>query len=211
MRRYVGGHAHGDAGGAVHQQVGGAGRQHQRLGFGLVVVETELHGFLVEVEQQFMGDSRQANFGVAHGRRGIAVHRAEISLAVNQRITHGKSLGHAHDGVVYRGVAVGMILADYIPHHPRGFFVGLVVVVAEHRHGIQHAPMNRFQAVANVRQGAPDDDAHGVIQIGASHLLFEIGGNGLLGESQVGHGRKVRKMAQGFRMRRRAETVRGGG
>ena len=37
-----------------------------------------------------------------------------------------------------------------------------------------HAAMRRLEAIADVRQRAPDDYAHGVIQIGLSHFVFEI-------------------------------------
>ncbi len=36
--------------------------------------------------------------------------------------------------------------------------------------------MNRFQAVADIRQGTPHDHAHGVIEVGLLHLVFEIDG-----------------------------------
>src|SRR5208337_2122969 len=41
----------------------------------------------------------------------------------------------------------------------------------------EHAPVNGLQPVAGIRQRAPDDNAHRVIEIGAAHLLFDIDGN----------------------------------
>ncbi len=38
----------------------------------------------------------QARFGVPHGRRRIAVHRAEVSLPVDQRVAHVEILRQAH-------------------------------------------------------------------------------------------------------------------
>ena len=52
VRRDVGRHAHGDAGGAVDQQVREARRQHRRLGLRAVVVGHEVDGFLLDVGQQ---------------------------------------------------------------------------------------------------------------------------------------------------------------
>jgi hypothetical protein len=34
--------------------------------------------------------------------------------------------------------------------------------------------VHRLQAVAHVRQRAPDDHAHGVVEIRLAHLVFEI-------------------------------------
>ena len=56
MRRYVGRHTHGNAGGAVDQQLGNTCRQHRRFRLGTVVVIDEIDRLLVEVGQQFMRD-----------------------------------------------------------------------------------------------------------------------------------------------------------
>ena len=163
--RDIGGHTHGDAGGAVDQQVGYPGGQHMGDALGAVVVVDEIHRFLIQVGQQRVGDFAHAYLCVTHGRGGIAVYGAEVALAVNQHVAHRKRLGHAHNRVIDRGVAVGVVFTDHVPHHPRGLLVSLVPVVAEFIHGVQDPAVNRFQAVPHVRQGAPDDHAHGVIKV----------------------------------------------
>ena len=37
--------------------------------------------------------------------------------------------------------------------------------------------MDGLEAVAGVGEGAPDDDRHRVVEIGAAHLLFDIDGD----------------------------------
>ena len=37
--------------------------------------------------------------------------------------------------------------------------------------------MDRLQAVAHIGQGAADDHAHGVIEIRAAHLVFDVDGD----------------------------------
>ena len=180
VRRDVGRHADGDAGGAVDQQVRHPRRQHQRFFFGVVVVGDEVHRFLVEVGEQFVGDLRHAHLGVAHGRRRVAVHRAEVALPVHQHVAQRKRLRHADDGVVHRDIAVRVVFADDITDDARGLLVGLVPVVAEFAHRVQHAPVHRLEAVAHIRQGAPDDDAHRIVQIGLAHLVFKIDGQDFL-------------------------------
>ena len=112
-----------------------------------------------------MGDFAHAYLGVTHGRGGIAVYRAEVALAVHQHVAHRKRLGHAHNRVIDRGITMGVVFTDHVAHHPRGFFVGLVPVVAEFIHRVQDPAVHRFQAVPHVRQGTPDDYAHGVIKV----------------------------------------------
>ena len=78
---------------------------------------------------QRLRDLGQARFGVAHGGRRIAVHRAEIALPVDQRQAHGEILRHAHQGVVDRLVAVRVVFAHHVADDARRFDVGLVPVV----------------------------------------------------------------------------------
>src|SRR5690606_9204451 len=177
VRRNVGGHAHGDTGGAVHQQVGHLGRQHHGNLFGAIVVVGEVDGFLVEVGHQIMRQTLHADLGVTHGRRSVAIHRTEVTLTIHQRITQRKILRHAHDGFVDGGIAVRMVFTDDVAHDTGGLLVGLVPVVAEFAHREQHASMYGLQTITHVRQSASDDYAHGVIEIGLPHFAFD--GDGL--------------------------------
>ncbi len=123
--------------------------------------------------KQGFGRFGHANFGVTHGGRWIPVHGSEIALAVEQRQTHGKVLRHADHRIVNRLVTMRMILTHDIAHDAGGFSVGLVVGVALFVHAKEDAPVNRLQPVTNVGERARDDDAHGVIEIRAPHLLFD--------------------------------------
>ena len=186
VRRDVGGHAHRDAGGAVDQQVGEARRQDRGLLLGVVVVRDEVDGVLVQIVQQGVGDARHAHLGVTHGRRRVAVHRTEVALPVDQQVAQGKGLRHAHHGVVDGRVAMGVILTHHVADHAGGLAVGTVPDVALLVHGEQDAPMHGFEPVAHVRQGPAHDHAHGVIQVGLAHLVFQIDRENFSGE--IGHG-----------------------
>jgi hypothetical protein len=173
VRRDVRRHADGDARRAVDQQVRDARRQHDRLLRGLVVVRREVHRLLVEIRQQLAGDARHADLGVAHGGGGIAVDGAEVALAVDQRVAQGEVLHHADDRVVHGRVAVRMVLADDVADDAGGLLVRPVPVVAEVVHRVERPAMHRLQPVARVRQGARDDDGHGVVHEGLPHLVFD--------------------------------------
>ena len=69
VRRNLGGHADGDAVGAVDEQVGELARQDERLAVLAVVVVDEIDGVAFEVGEHLGGDGRQAGLGVPHGRR----------------------------------------------------------------------------------------------------------------------------------------------
>ncbi len=73
VRQEIAGHAHGDAGRAVHQQVGELGRQDRRLHEALVIVGLEIDGVEVQVGQHLDGGRGHAGLGVTHGGRRVAV------------------------------------------------------------------------------------------------------------------------------------------
>ena len=182
MRRNVGRHADRDARGTVDQQVRNARGQDQRLVLRAVVVRPEVDRLLVDVGEQLVADAGHANLGVAHGRRVVAVDRAEVALPVDQHVAQREILRHAHDGVVDRRIAVRVVLTDHVADDARRLLVGAVPVVRHLVHGVEHASMHRFEAVAHVRQRTPHDHAHRVIEIRAAHLLFEADRQRLLGE-----------------------------
>ena len=173
VRRDVGGHADGDAAGAVDQEVRVLRRQDRRLLAALVVVRPEVDRVLVDIGQQRVGDLGQPALGVAHRRRRIAVHRAEIALPVDQRQAHAEVLRHADQRVVDRRIAVRMVLAHHVADDQRRLAVRPAEIVAGVAHGVEDAPLHRLEAVAHVGQGAADDHAHGVIEVAALHLLLD--------------------------------------
>jgi hypothetical protein len=174
VRWNIGRHAHRDTRRTIDQQGRYAGRHDHRLALGTVVVFGEIDGFLVEIGQHFVRDLRHTHFGITHRGRRVAIDRTKVTLAIDQHVTQGERLRHTHDGVVHRGVAVGVVFTDHVTDHTRGFFIGFVVVITEHTHGVKHTPMYRFQAVANVGQSTANDDAHGVAKIRLTHLVFQV-------------------------------------
>ena len=171
MRRDVGRHADGDAAGAVDEKVREARRQNHRLLLRAVVVLAEIDGVLVDVLEQRVRHLGEAHFRVAHGRRRVAVDRAEVPLPVDQRQAEREFLRHAHQRVIDRLVAVRVILAHHVADDERRFAIRLVPVAAALVHGVEDAPVHRLQPVAHVGQSAADDHAHGVIEITPPHLV----------------------------------------
>ncbi len=182
MRRNIGCHTHGNAGRAVDQQVRKPGRHDRGLAFGTVVIFDEIDRLLVDIRKQFVRDTRHANFGVAHCRGRIAVNGPEVALSVDEQRSHRERLRHANDRVINGCIAMRMVLTDDVTDHAGRFLVGFVVVVTELTHREKYAAMDRLEAVPDIGQGAADDDAHRVIQIGLLHLLFETDGQQFLGD-----------------------------
>ena len=138
----------------------------------------EVHGVLVQVLEEFVGQAGEAHLGITHGRRGVAVDGTEVALAVHQRVAHGEVLGHADHGVVDRGVAVGVVFTDDVADDAGALAVGPVIVVARLGHGEEDAAVHRLEAVAHVGQGPADDDGKGVFEIRFAYLILDVDGYG---------------------------------
>ena len=148
--------------------------QDDRLLLAFIEVGNEIDGFLFDVREHFLGDFRKARFGVTHGRRRIAIDRAEVALAVDERVAHVEILRQAHERVIDGRVAVRMEFAEDFADDLGALAVGLGGGEAQLVHAEQDAAVDGLQAVAHVGQRAADDYAHGVIEVRLLHFRFDI-------------------------------------
>ena len=168
------GHADRDALGPVGQQIGEAGGQDGRLLVAPVVVVLEVDALLVDVAHHLHGQGRHLALRVPGGGGSQVAGGAEVSLPGHQGVAQGPGLHEAGQGVVDRRVPVRVVVAHDLADDAGGLGEGRGGAVAAVVHGVQDAPVNGFEAVAHVGQGAPDDDAHRVVQVGALHLLLQV-------------------------------------
>ena len=172
MRRDVRGHADGDAGGAVDQQVRNPRGQHGGFALRAVVVVHEVDGVAVDVEQHLLGDRGEPRLGVAHRGGRVVVDRAEVSLAVDERVAHGEVLRHPDEGIVDRRVAVRVELPEHLADDAGTLLVRGAGAQPHPLHGVQDAPVDGLESVPYVGQSSRHDDAHGVVKIRRAHLDF---------------------------------------
>src|SRR3972149_515526 len=172
MRRHVSGHADRYARRAVNEKVRERGGHDLRFLKRAVVVNSEIPRLLFYVREKLSANPRHPDFGVTHGRRRIAVNRAEVTLTVHERVTERKVLHHPRYGVVHGRVAVGVVFTYDVSDNARGLFIGLVPLDAHLVHREDYAPVHGLESVTDVRQSPSYDYAHGVIEIGFLHLVF---------------------------------------
>ena len=180
VARHFGGQADRDAARAVEQHERQPCRQLPRLGGRAVVVGNELDRAFVDLVEQQACDRRQPRLGVAHRRGAVAVARAEVALAVDQRVALRKVLRHAHQRVVGGGVAVRVELAQHIADDARAlhrFGTARGVERQTHAlHRVQDAPLHGLLPIAHVGQRAALDDAEGVFEVRAFGVLRQADG-----------------------------------
>jgi hypothetical protein len=64
-----------------------------------------------------------------------------------------------------------MELADHVADGARGLLELGTGLQSQLAHGVDDAPLHRLQAVADVRQGAIQDDVHRVVEVGLLRIL----------------------------------------
>ncbi len=176
VRRDVGGHADGDAAGAVDQEIRNARGENDRLFAGLIEVRDEIDGFFFQVGENVFRNFGQSRFGVPHGRRWIAVHGAEVPLAVDQGIAHVEVLRQANQRGIDDRFTVRVVIAGSVAADLGAFAVAAIGGQAEVVHGHEDAPLHGLQAVAHVGKRARDDHAHCIVEIRLAHFRFDING-----------------------------------
>jgi len=173
VRGHVGGHAHGDAAGTVHQQVRVSRRQHVGLGQLVVVVGDEIDNVFVEVLGHGQRGGGQAGLGVPRCGWPV-VEGAEVSMSVNQRNPQRKRLRHAHERVVDGRVPVRVQLAHHLADDPGALHMAAVWPQPHFAHLVQDAPLYGLEPVAGIRQRPRVDHRVGVFQERPLHLDGDV-------------------------------------
>ena len=174
VRGDVGGHADGDAGAAVDDEVRDRGRQHRRLDLAAVVVGLEVDGLLVDRGGHRHRRRRHPALGVAHGG-GAVVGGAEVAVPVDHGQPHRPGLRRTDECVVDRAVAVGVQATHHLADHARALDVSAVGAHAHAVHRVEDPALHRLEPVTGVGEGTGVDDGVGVLQEGRLHLLLDVG------------------------------------
>ena len=165
MGRNVGGHADGDTGRSVRQQVRKRGGHDDRLFQRAVVIGAKIHGVFGKPLHQQFRQRGQARLGVAAGGGVVAVDIAEVALPVDQRVAQVEILGEPRHRVIDRRIAMGVIIAHHIAGNLGRFAKAPGGRQAQLAHRKQDAAMHRLQTVAGIGQGAVHDGGQGIGQI----------------------------------------------
>ena len=191
VRRNVGGHTDGNTGRTVDQQVRETRRQVDGFLVAAVVVVLEVDGLLFDVPDHFQGQRRHLAFRVTRSSRAVITGRTEVALTRNERVTHIPRLHQTHERVIDGRVTVRVEVAHDVADHARALREAAIGAVSAVVHGVQHTPVNRLEAVANIRQSTADNDRHRVVQVGPLHFGIEVDlvdASGNLGASAVNRG-----------------------
>ena len=168
---HVGGHTYGNAGSAVEQQQRGLGGQDGGLFEGVVEVEGHIHRVLVHIGQNILCHLLEFGLRVTHGCRGVSVHGAEVTLALDHRVSLVPFLAQTHHGVVHAGVSVRVELTHHFTYDT-GALLGLAGIAQAHVvHTEQDTALDGFEAVSHIRKGAGHNHGHRIVYVRGAHLV----------------------------------------
>ena len=175
MRRHICSHTYGNTTCSVYQQQRNLGRQNGRLLQGLIEVGCPIDSLLIDVSHNLIGNLLHTCLGITHSRCRVTVHRTEVTLALNQRITHSPILCHTYHSLINRTITVGVELTQHITHDTRRLTGRLIrIEIKFGTHIVQNTTMNRLQTITHIGQCTRNDNRHRVVDIGRLHLLFDI-------------------------------------
>ena len=144
MWRNVGRHTYRDSGGTVYQKIRITGRKYRRLFFCFIKVRSKVHGIFIDIRKHLHGNFTQTRLSISHGSRAVSIHRTEVSMAVNQRITGGPVLCHINQGSIDRTVTVRMIFTHGITNDTCAFSVWFIRTVVQFNHREQYSSLYRL-------------------------------------------------------------------
>jgi len=150
----VGGHADGNTGSAVNEQVGERTWENCRLGPRFIVIRDEIDSVLLHVDHERSAEMRHARFGVPHRCRWIALDRAEIPLAIDQPFAHRPRLRHVHERGVNHRFAVRVIISAGVTANFCAFAVLPPWEKRQIVHRVENSSLRWLESVARVRQRA---------------------------------------------------------
>ena len=118
-----------------------------------VKIGGEIHRFFVYAAEHVHCQLRETALRVAIGGRAVP-GRAEVAVRIHQHVAQAEVLTHAHQSVIHRAVAVGVVFGYHIADHRGALHMTPVGAQAVLGHRPEDAAVNRLEAVAGIGQGA---------------------------------------------------------
>ena len=67
-----------------------------------------------------------------------------------------------------------VVLTDNVPDDTSRLFVRAVITIAQFVHREENAPVNWLESITDIRECATDDNRHCIVEVGGTHLLFDV-------------------------------------
>ena len=114
VRRNIGRHTYRNAHGAVNEKVRETGRKNHGFLLAVIEVRSEINDVFLNIRHHFVSELGKSRLRITVSSRAVTVHVTEVTVTVNQRISHVKGLCKTNHRVVYGSVSVRMVTSEYV-------------------------------------------------------------------------------------------------
>ena len=172
VRGHIRGHADGNAGTTIDQQVRNRGRQHSRLLKLVIVIRREIDGIFGDIGIHAQRGRRHTSLGITRSSRTV-IERTEIAVTVHQWQPHRERLRQTYHRLVNRGIAMRMELAHHFANHTRRLHIRPVRIEVHLTHLIDDASLHRLETVPGIRQRSGVNHRIRVFEERFAHFLVQ--------------------------------------
>ena len=151
--RNIGSHTYSNTVTAIYQQIRNLGRHYGRFLKGVVEVVHHINGLLVKVVHDVLTHLGESALSITHRSRRVAVHRTEVTLSINQSVTHVPLLTHTNQGTIHRRVTMWVVLTKYLTNYAGTLLVRFITGVSNTQHTIEDTAVHRLETIAYIREG----------------------------------------------------------
>ena len=164
MRGDIRRHTDRDTRRAVDEQVREFRGQNDGFLESVVVVRYKVDRVLVYIRKHFESHFAHSRLRITVSSRGVSVDRTEVTVTVDEHISHREILRESDHCVIYRRVAVGMVAAENRTDRVRALTVSLVGHESVFVHRIEYTSVYGFESVPYVGKSTRRYNGHRVVE-----------------------------------------------
>ena len=114
MCRNIRRHTNSDTYRSVYKKVRESCRKHRRLLTAVIKVRYKINDILFDIYKQRIGKACHSRFCITVSSRAVTVDRAEVTLTLNENISHREGLGKSYHCVINCGITVRMVSTEHV-------------------------------------------------------------------------------------------------
>ena len=138
---------------AIHKEIRNLCWHDGRFLKSIIKVVHHVNGLLIEVVHDVFTHLGKTALCITHSSRRVAIHRTEVTLSVDESISHIPFLTHTNQGAIYRRVTMWVVLTEHLTYNTRTFLIWFVTGVSNSQHTVKNTAVHRLETITYIREG----------------------------------------------------------
>jgi hypothetical protein len=156
--RDIGRHTDGDTHDSVQEEIRDTGWEDTRLSRTRIIVGSPVDSIFLYIGEHELSELVHLHFSITHRCSTITIHRTEVSLTIDERITQRKILCHTNHRFIDRRVTMWMIFTENISDDTSRLSILSSSTDTTLIHRIEYSAMYRLESITDIRESTRDDD-----------------------------------------------------